>query len=72
MQGLICMSHSELTRLEILQRIEDRRLNQTQAATMLGMTPRQEHGPAPVLCDGRYQRGRYNAWRSLMIRPTRP
>jgi hypothetical protein len=35
------MSHSELTRLEILQRVEDRRLNQTQAATMLGMTPRQ-------------------------------
>jgi DNA-binding NtrC family response regulator len=33
--------HRELTRLEILQRIEDRRLNQTQAATMLGMTPRQ-------------------------------
>ena len=41
MRGLICMSHRELTRLEILQRIEDRRLNQTQAATMLGMTPRQ-------------------------------
>jgi hypothetical protein len=41
MQGLICMSHSELTRLEILQRVEDRRLNQSQAATMLGMTPRQ-------------------------------
>ena len=41
MQGLICMSHRELTRLEILERIEDRRLNQTQAATMLGMTPRQ-------------------------------
>jgi hypothetical protein len=40
MRGLICMSHSELTRLEILQRIEDRRLNQTQAATMLGMTAR--------------------------------
>jgi hypothetical protein len=35
------MSHSELTRLEILQRVEDRRLNQSQAATMLGMTPRQ-------------------------------
>jgi hypothetical protein len=35
------MSHRELTRLEILQRVEDRRLNQTQAATMLGMTPRQ-------------------------------
>jgi len=33
------MSHRELTRLEILQRVEDRRLNQTQAATMLGMTP---------------------------------
>jgi transposase-like protein len=41
MRGLICMSHSELTRLEILQRVEDRRLNQSQAATMLGMTPRQ-------------------------------
>jgi hypothetical protein len=41
MRGLICMSHRELTRLEILQRVEDRRLNQSQAATMLGMTPRQ-------------------------------
>jgi hypothetical protein len=41
MRGLICMSHRELTRLEILQRVEDRQLNQTQAATMLGMTPRQ-------------------------------
>ena len=41
MRGLICMSHRELTRLEILQRIEARRVNQTQAATMLGMTPRQ-------------------------------
>jgi Helix-turn-helix domain len=40
-KGLISMSHSELTRLEILQRIEDRRLSQTQGATMLGMTPRQ-------------------------------
>jgi hypothetical protein len=52
MQGLICMSHRELTRLEILQRVEDRRLNQTQAATMLGQwgpfcncntCPAQEH-----------------------------
>jgi len=41
MRGLISMSHNELTRLEILQRIEDRRLNQTQAATMLGLTSRQ-------------------------------
>lgn len=40
-RGLISMSHSELTRLEILQRIEDRRLSQTQAATMLGLTDRQ-------------------------------
>jgi hypothetical protein len=36
MRGLLSMSHSELTRLEILQPIEDRRLNQTQAATGLG------------------------------------
>jgi hypothetical protein len=35
------MSHSELTRLEILQRIEDRRLSQAQATTMLGLTDRQ-------------------------------
>ena len=35
------MSHSELTRLEILQRIEDRRLSQAQAAMMLGLTDRQ-------------------------------
>jgi transposase-like protein len=35
------MSHSELTRLEILQLIEDRRLSQAQAATMLGLTDRQ-------------------------------
>jgi transcriptional regulator with GAF, ATPase, and Fis domain len=40
-KGLISMSHSELTRLEILQRIEDRRLSQAQAATMLGLTDRQ-------------------------------
>jgi hypothetical protein len=30
MQGLICMSHRELTRLEILQRIEERRLTESQ------------------------------------------
>jgi hypothetical protein len=41
MREVICMNHRELTRLEILQRIDDRRLNQTQAATMLGMSPRQ-------------------------------
>ena len=34
------MCHSALTRLEILQRIEDRRLSQGQAATMLGLTDR--------------------------------
>jgi transposase len=41
MSGLISMSHNELTRLEIVQRIEDRRLSQTQAATMLSVTDRQ-------------------------------
>jgi hypothetical protein len=40
-RGLISMSHNELNRLEILQRIDDRRLSQAQAATMLGLTPRQ-------------------------------
>ncbi len=35
------MSHKELTRLEILQRIEERRLSQAQAAKVLGMTDRQ-------------------------------
>jgi transposase len=40
-QGLISMSHSELNRLEVLQRIEDRRLSQAQAASTLGLTPRQ-------------------------------
>jgi transposase-like protein len=41
MPGLISMSHNELTRLEILQRIQDRRLSQTQAAAMLSITDRQ-------------------------------
>jgi hypothetical protein len=68
MRGLICMSHSELTRLEILQRIEDRRLNQTQAATMLGMTPRQmrrlarsyrTHGPAGLISKKRGKIGNH-------------
>jgi hypothetical protein len=36
--------------LKILQRVEDRGLNQTQAATMLGMTPRQLPSPAKICC----------------------
>jgi hypothetical protein len=62
------MSHRELTRLEILQRIEDRRLNQTQAATMLGMTPRQmrrlvrsyrSHGPQGLISKKRGKIGNH-------------
>jgi hypothetical protein len=68
MRGLISMSHSELTRLEILQRIEDRRLNQAQAATMLGLTSRQmrrlvrsyrERGPEGLVSKKRDMRGNH-------------
>jgi transposase len=67
-KGLISMSHSELTRLEILQRIEDRRLSQAQAATMLGLTDRQmrrlvqryrEHGPEGLASKKRGMRGNH-------------
>ena len=62
------MSHSELTRLEILQRIEDRRLSQAQAATMLGLTDRQmrrlvrcyrAHGPEGLVSKKRGMRGNH-------------
>lgn len=62
------MSHSELTRLEILQRIEDRRLSQAQAATMLGLTDRQmrrlvqryrERGPEGLVSKKRGMRGNH-------------
>lgn len=65
---LISMSHSELTRLEILQRIEYRRLSQAQAATMLGLTDRQmrrlvqryrAHGPEGLVSKKRGMRGNH-------------
>ena len=68
MRGLISMSHSELDRLEILRKIEERQLSQTQAATMLALTPRQvrrlvqrfrSQGPQGLVSKKRGMRGNH-------------
>jgi Helix-turn-helix domain len=70
------MNNSELTRLEIPQRIEDRRLSQAQAATMLGLTDRQmrrlvqryqKHGPEGLVSKKRGMRGNHDALRPSEI-----
>ncbi len=40
MTGLVAMSHVELDRLAVLSRIKDRRLTQSEAASVLGLTER--------------------------------
>jgi hypothetical protein len=41
MRGLLTVSHQELNRLEVIQRVLDRRINQQTAATTLGISYRQ-------------------------------
>ena len=41
MDEIITMSGKELNKLEIIQRIKDKRLRQTEAAKILGVSPRQ-------------------------------
>ena len=41
MDELLTMSTKEITRLEVMQRLKDKRLTQKEAAAMLGMSIRQ-------------------------------
>jgi len=41
MDELLTMSKKELTRLEVMKRLEDRRMGQREAAEILGVRPRQ-------------------------------
>ena len=41
MDELLTMSNREITRLEVMQRLKDKRLTQKEAARMLGMSVRQ-------------------------------
>jgi len=41
MDGLLTMSKKEMTRLEVMKRLEDRRMRQREAAEILGVSPRQ-------------------------------
>lgn len=41
MEGLLTMSKTELTRLEIMQRLEEKRITQKEASRILGMSTRQ-------------------------------
>ena len=41
MDKLLTMSNREITRLEVMQRLKDKRLTQKEAARMLGISPRQ-------------------------------
>ena len=41
MDKLLTMSNAEITRLEVMQRLKDKRLNQKEAARMLGISLRQ-------------------------------
>jgi transposase len=68
MKGLITMSATELSRLEVLQRIEERRLSQREGATILGLTERQvrrlvqrfrHNGPGGLVSRKRGQRGHH-------------
>ena len=40
MEKLLTMSKQELTRLEIIQRLEEKRMRQTEAAELMGISPR--------------------------------
>ena len=40
MDELLIMSKKELTRLEVMKRLEERRLRQREAAEILGVSPR--------------------------------
>ena len=60
--GFLTMSSKELDRLEVLQRICERRLKQVEAAGILGITPRQmrrlverfkQHGAAGLIARSR-------------------
>jgi Trp operon repressor len=41
MDNLLTMSKQEITRLEVIQRLNDKRLKQIEAAQMLGISVRQ-------------------------------
>jgi hypothetical protein len=73
MQGLLTMSHQELDRLEVIQRVIERKLAQEAAATTLGICSRQvkrlvaryrRQGPAGIVSGKRGEPGNHRLPRS--------